>query len=109
MAEPSEQDLDEGRMPFVEHLIELRGRLRNSAIAFAIAFVGCWWFAHDIIQWLRVPSDAAWLNHKDVLGDVPFNSFNKLTEPFWAEMSVAMWAGLFVASPLVFYQLWKFI
>jgi sec-independent protein translocase protein TatC len=24
-------------------------------------------------------------------------------------MSVAMWAGIFVSSPLVFYQLWKFI
>ena len=24
-------------------------------------------------------------------------------------MSVALWAGIFVASPFIFYQLWKFI
>jgi sec-independent protein translocase protein TatC len=56
-----------------------------------------------------VPSDAAWMNHEAVLGPIPFNTFNKLTEPFWADMSVAMWAGIFVSSPIVFYQLWGFI
>src|SRR6185436_2203639 len=35
--------------------------------------------------------------------------FSKPTEPFWVYMSVAMWAGIFVASPLIFYQLWRFI
>ena len=24
-------------------------------------------------------------------------------------MSIALWAGIFVASPFIFYQLWKFI
>jgi sec-independent protein translocase protein TatC len=32
-----------------------------------------------------------------------------LTEPFWVNMSIALWAGIFVASPIIFYQLWKFI
>ena len=35
--------------------------------------------------------------------------YNVLTEPFWVYMSVALWSGVFVASPLIFYQLWKFI
>jgi sec-independent protein translocase protein TatC len=109
VAEPREHDLEEGRMPFVQHLIELRDRLRNATIAFAVAFIACWYFAKEIIAWLRVPSDRAWMNHADVLGPIPFNTFNKLTEPFWVDMSVAMWAGIFVSSPLVFYQLWGFI
>ncbi len=104
-----EEELEDGRMPFVQHLIELRSRLRNAAIAFALAFGGCWYFAQQIIDWLRVPSDAAWMNHAKILGPVPFNTFRTLTEPFWAEMSVAMWAGIFVSSPFVFFQLWRFI
>jgi sec-independent protein translocase protein TatC len=35
--------------------------------------------------------------------------FLSLTEPFWVNMSIALWAGLFAASPFIFYQLWKFI
>ena len=35
--------------------------------------------------------------------------YNVITEPFWVGMSVAMWSGVFVASPFIFYQLWKFI
>jgi len=109
VADPGDQDLEEGRMPFVQHLIELRSRLRNAAIAFAVAFMACWFFATEIIDWLRVPSDAAWMHHADKLGPIPINTFNKLTEPFWVQMSVAMWAGVFVSSPFVFYQLWGFI
>src|SRR6478752_752326 len=39
----------------------------------------------------------------------PHLAFGSLTEPFWVDMSVALWAGIFVASPAIFYQLWKFI
>ena len=35
--------------------------------------------------------------------------YTGLTQPFWVDMSIGLWAGIFVASPLVFYQLWKFI
>ncbi|HMG52638.1 MAG TPA: twin-arginine translocase subunit TatC, partial [Kofleriaceae bacterium] len=32
-----------------------------------------------------------------------------LTQPFWVLMSIGLWAGIFVASPFIFHQLWKFI
>jgi len=35
--------------------------------------------------------------------------YTGLTQPFWVNMSVALWAGIFVASPFIFYQLWRFI
>ena len=35
--------------------------------------------------------------------------YTGLTDVFWTDMSLALWAGLFVSSPLIFYQLWKFI
>jgi sec-independent protein translocase protein TatC len=111
MADEDEGDApaDEGRMPFFEHLRELRDRLRNAAIAFVIAFVGSWFFAERIYDWLSVPLANGWARNKDVLGPVMHESFSAPTTPFWVYMSVAMWAGIFVSSPLVFYQLWRFI
>jgi sec-independent protein translocase protein TatC len=93
-----DETVEDGRMPFFEHLRELRSRLRNAAIAFTVAFVACWFVA-----------DNAWFNNADVLGTNAVMHYSKPTEPFWIYMSVAMWAGIFVSSPLMFYQLWRFI
>jgi sec-independent protein translocase protein TatC len=101
---PSE--LEESRMPFLAHLRELRDRVRNAAIFFMLAFGVCWWRAKDIYDLLKAPLFNVWETEK--LGK-PHIVFGKLTEPFWVDMSIALWAGIFVASPFIFYQLWKFI
>ncbi|MCE9572028.1 MAG: twin-arginine translocase subunit TatC [Deltaproteobacteria bacterium] len=100
---------DDGRMPFFEHIRELRDRARGAAIAFAVAFVGCWFFSQQIYDWLRAPVDQAWMSNAAQLGAHPVLVFSKPTEPFWIYMSVSMWAGIFVSSPFIFYQLWRFI
>jgi sec-independent protein translocase protein TatC len=120
-----EAELEGGRMPFLSHLAELRDRVRNAAIAFMIAFLACWYFAKQIFSWLRAPLDNIWYQHCDVgqgPGCVghglveagtswgpPKLIYTGLTQPFWTDMSVAMWAGVFVASPLIFHQIWQFI
>ena len=101
-----EQELEDGRMPFVEHLRELRVRVRNAAIAFVVSFIGCFIFAGPIFNWMRVPFDDAWRNHFHTDPDLYYSS---LLTPVFLDMQVAMWAAIFVASPLTFYQLWKFI
>jgi sec-independent protein translocase protein TatC len=101
-----EQELESSRMPFLSHLRELRDRVRNAALFFVLGFVVCWVFAQDIYDWLKRPLFNVWDTQK--LGE-PTIVFGKLTEPFWVNMSIALWAGIFVASPFIFYQLWKFI
>ena len=107
MAAHRDEDLDDGRMPFIAHLVEFRDRLRNAALCFLIATVVCWFFAKDIYAELRVPLDTA-MAHYPQFASIKMK-YNVLTEPFWVYMSVALWSGVFVASPLIFYQLWKFI
>jgi sec-independent protein translocase protein TatC len=119
-----EAELEAGRMPFMQHLGELRDRVRNAAIAFGAAFLICWGFADDIFAWLRRPLFDIWDMHSGPeieklvrLHLLPASwdwgppklVFTSLTEPFWVNMSVALWAGIFVASPVIFYQLWRFI
>ncbi len=106
--EPAQDgDLEESRMPFLSHLKELRDRVRNAAIAFVLAFGVCFYFASEIYTWLEAPIATAWAANPK-LGEFKM-TFATLTEPFWVNMSVALWAGIFVASPVIFYQLWKFI
>lgn len=99
-------ELEESRMPFLAHLRELRDRVRNAAIFFMAAFGACWYFSKEIYDWLKAPLFHVWEVEK--LG-VPHIVFGKLTEPFWVDMSIGLWAGIFVASPFIFYQLWRFI
>jgi sec-independent protein translocase protein TatC len=110
--EPATKDpaeLEGGRMPFLSHLRELRDRVRNAALCFVVAFIGCWIFSDDIFKWLEQPVRDAWMTN-DYLKTKPFHViYTSLTEPFWVGMSIALWAGIFVASPFIFYQLWKFI
>jgi sec-independent protein translocase protein TatC len=115
MAEPAKQgasdeqadELDSGRMPFLSHLADLRDRVRNAAIAFVVAAFACFYFADEIFDWLKEPLFKVW--NAQNIGAEPHLVYTQLTEPFWVNMSVALWAGIFAASPFIFYQLWKFI
>lgn len=99
-------ELEDSRMPFLSHLRELRDRVRNAAIFFGLAFGVCFYFASDIYSWLKQPLFNVWDTER--LGN-PHLAFGSLTEPFWVDMSVALWAGIFAASPFIFHQIWKFI
>jgi sec-independent protein translocase protein TatC len=107
--DPREADLEDGRMPFLEHLRELQKRMRNAAIFFLIGVVGSWAFAGDIYDWLRVPLEHAWKKYPKTLPQDMHMAFGSIVEPFWVDMSVALWAGIFVSSPFIFFQRWKFI
>jgi sec-independent protein translocase protein TatC len=101
-----EAELEGSRMPFLAHLGELKIRVRNAALFFMAAFGVCFWFASEIFSWIKQPLWDVWDETK--FGP-PHLAFGNLTEPFWVDMSVALWAGIFLASPFIFHQIWKFI
>ncbi len=98
-------------MPFVEHLRELRIRLRNAVIALAAGFVIAYSFKELVLVFMLKPLTQVWAEAKaenPAIGDSKL-VFGSLVEPFWTYFSMALWAGIFVASPFIFYQIWKFI
>ncbi len=99
-AEEEEHQLP--KMTFLEHLEELRKRLIVSIVALGVGFLVCWNFADRIFAWLQYPL-AKFLPPGDKL------VFTRLTEPFLLYMKVAFFAGIFVASPIIIWQLWLFI
>jgi sec-independent protein translocase protein TatC len=73
-----------------------------SLLAVAGGFLVCWAFASQIFAKLQEPL-AQFLPPGDKL------AYTRLTAPFFLYMKVAFFSGLFVASPLVLWQLWQFI
>ncbi len=89
-------------MSFLEHLQELRKRLFVSVIAIAVGFLLCWWKSKDIFHFLSKPV-------LDALPQGTKLAYTQLTEPFMLYINVALIAGIFVASPVILWQLWLFV
>lgn len=89
-------------MSFLEHLEELRKRLIYSSLALLVAFGVCWNYAPRIFKLLEAP----------VLRFLPPGeklAYTEITSPFVLYMKVALFAGIFLASPFLLLQLWLFI
>ena len=92
-------------MSFLDHLEELRRRLIYSIIAVVIGFFVCWGYAENIFGIMQKPIMEALRRNGMAEKLVYLNP----TEPFNLYLKIGFMAGLFVASPVVLYQLWLFI
>jgi len=93
---------EEARLPLSEHLEELRKRLIRSLLALGVGTVLCYNWAEDLYKALLRP----------LLIHLPGNSrliFTELTEAFLTYFKVALWGGFVLASPVIIYQLWRFV
>ena len=93
-------DLDETKMPLLDHLIELRNRLLWCVAAMAIAFGVCFYFAKPIFGFLVQPLLAAGQGKL---------IFTDIFEAFFVEIKVAFFAATVVAFPVLATQLWRFV
>ena len=98
--DPEDDDLGE-RMPLVAHLTELRHRLIVSVIALAVGAVIGFILYNHILNVLISP-------YREVTHNTKFVFFDPL-EAFATRLKVAAWSGAFMASPVVLWQLWRFI
>ncbi|MFH1626016.1 MAG: twin-arginine translocase subunit TatC [Pseudomonadota bacterium] len=90
------------KLPFTSHLEELRRRLIICFIAVGIGFVASYFFSKRIFTILMQPL-------LDVLPPDGSLIFTGLAEAFFTYLKVSLLAGIFVASPVVLYQIWSFI
>lgn len=111
MAEQQQQLDDSATMPLIEHLRELRKRLRNSIIALIVGFLIAYSFKETLFALLLRPYSNVWtqLGKTNPAFGEPTVYFKSLLEPFWVYFTMSMWAGVFVASPFIFHQLWRFV
>ncbi|MBW1720844.1 MAG: twin-arginine translocase subunit TatC [Deltaproteobacteria bacterium] len=94
-------DPDE-KQPFLSHLEELRKRLISSAIAAGIGFAVCYFFSERLFEILVLP-----LKENMAEGDKLI--FTSLPEMFFTYLKTAFVAGILLAAPYIFYQIWLFV
>lgn len=90
---------------FVGHLTELRSRLVKSIICLFFFFVICYFFAENIYGFLVEP-------YAEAVKDDEVNRrliFTALHETFITYLKVAFFAAMFISSPIILIQIWKFI
>ena len=90
---------------FVSHLIELRSRLVKSFVYLFIFFIACYIFSEHIYAFLVDP-------YAEAVKDDEINRrliFTALHETFITYLKVAFFAAMFISSPIILTQIWKFV
>jgi sec-independent protein translocase protein TatC len=93
MADDEKDDeLEEGRMPLLDHLIELRNRLLWAVGAILVAFIVAYQFKETIYAFLVQPL-------ADIYAGEPGRKmiFTALTEAFFTYLKVSFWAAICIA------------
>ena len=90
---------------FVSHLTELRSRLVKSFVYLFIFFIVCYIFSEEIYNFLVDP-------YAEAVKDDEIDRrliFTALHETFITYLKVAFFAAMFISSPIILTQIWKFV
>jgi len=110
LADPEHKDIERelgrtGTMGLLQHLQELRSCIIHSLAAVGICFLGLWYYADKLLDYMIRPiKHALAANHLEAVVN-----YTSPTDPFNIKLKLGFIAGLFVACPYVLYQVWKFI
>lgn len=128
-----EAEIEASRAPLLDHLIELRSRLIVCVAAYALAFLGCFFFANAIFVFLTHPFFVAaeiFASGKAAGSHGPFDlllaimglkpivagggSGIKLIstaplETFFAKVKIGAFGAILVSFPVLAFQLYRFV
>lgn len=96
----------EGRMSLAGHLRELRRRMATSAIAVLVSAALGWIYYPQVYSRLAAPFNDYKLGHPSSVISL---NFGNATAAFSQELSLAIFVGVLISSPVWLYQLWAFI
>src|SRR5438046_1793297 len=96
------------KMPLTAHLEELRWRLVKSLLAVTAGFLACYNVADRLFEILTRPLLALNAQNADAADAVHLIGTG-VVEAFFTKLKVSVIAGLFLASPVILYQIWMFI
>jgi sec-independent protein translocase protein TatC len=99
-----DDELESGRMPLLDHLIELRNRLMWAFGSVIVTFIACYQVKEYIYRFLTHPL-------AEIYAGEPGRKmiFTALTEAFFTYIKVSFWAAICLSFPVIAIQLWKFV
>ena len=101
----NDKKAEEKESSFIDHFTELRSRLIKSIVYVFIIFVISYTFAENIYNFLVQP-------YAEAVKDDGLNRrliFTALHETFITYLKLAFFAAIFIGSPIILTQIWKFI
>ncbi len=90
------------KMPFTLHLEELKSRLTRVLIAVGAGFIICYLFKEKLFWALTLPLAAVMPDNSSMI-------FTSLPEAFFTYLKVSFLSSIFLVSPYILYQIWKFV
>ncbi|MFI9193267.1 twin-arginine translocase subunit TatC [Streptomyces californicus] len=105
---------DEGRMPLLDHLRELRNRLLKAVLAIVVVMIVAAFYQKEIYEFLLAPIQESVGCKNGVVTTVDGKSCallktDTLIGPFTNALKVALMSGVLLATPVWLYQLWAFV
>ncbi|MFE4383855.1 twin-arginine translocase subunit TatC [Streptomyces cyaneofuscatus] len=112
-ARKQEKD-EEGRMPLLDHLRELRNRLLKAVLAIVVVMIVAAFYQKEIYEFLLAPIQESVGCKNGVVTTVDGKSCallktDTLIGPFTNALKVALMSGVLLATPVWLYQLWAFV
>lgn len=102
-----DDEMESSRAPLLDHLIELRSRLIWSLLALALATIGCFFIARPLYNILLGPLvQVAELTRQDANFELIYTA---PLEVFFVQLKLALFAGIFVAFPIIGWQIYSFV
>ena len=95
-----EEKLAEGTL--ISHLLELRDRVLRAFLAVLVCFIPCAIYSNELFSFLAQP----------LLATLPKDSSliaTSVISPFMTPFKLSFFVGLFLAMPVVIYQVWAFV
>ncbi len=93
---------ENGKMPFTEHLAELRKRLIICFVGIGVGFAIAYSFKESLFVLLMQPLKSAMTPGQKLI-------FTGLPEAFFVYIEVSFFGGILFAAPLILFQMWLFI
>jgi sec-independent protein translocase protein TatC len=97
-------EVEASKAPLMEHLIELRQRLIYALIGIGIGFVFCFAFATQIYNLLVWPYQVA--RGADQKIEMIYTAPHEF---FFTKLKLALFGAVFLAFPIIAYQIYKFV
>src|SRR6266446_3519889 len=102
---PPDEDDDSpgaGKMSFLEHLDELRKRIVRSCLAIAFGVLATFYWIQPIFNFILAPTRKALPPGVKLIYTEPGEAFSLY-------VTIALIMGVVIATPVIMYQVWKFI
>lgn len=92
----------EQTQPLITHLIELRNRILKAIASIMVIFISIVWFSSQIYEFVSAP----------LISRLPQGGSMIATDvasPFFTPLKLTLVVAVFLAVPLVLYQVWAFV